>query len=179
MKVCKAILYVGLVLSAVAPVSFSGSALAQQDTSSNVVNGFNQVSKGKGLMIRVPVNAQGQEDGRLAEVRVPFDSAVSGNDVNQLAKAFDSSTSVAPAMFNITDDSSISIHTFGYGRYWNYNYYNAWQQPYYFYNYNWGYSYNNFSYGYRTPFCNTIYSPYVYNNFNYYGYRYYYYPAAW
>lgn len=176
MKICKAILSMAL---AVAPVILAGTASAQQDSSSNLVNGFSQVSQGKGLMVRVPVNAQGQEDGRLAEVRVPFSASVNSNDVNQLARAFDASTKISPSMFDVTNDSSTHLNFGGYGYGWNYGYYYGWQNPNYFYSYNWGYAYNNYTYVYATPYYSTYYAPYYYNNYNYYGYRYYYYPRGW
>lgn len=152
-----------------AVLSFTPFALANGgDSSSDVPGGFADVmEKTKGVMVRVPINASGQEDTNRAELRFyqRNDTVTKASDPKALwERAINPGNSPEVRGTNAPADSDSS--TWGW-----YNWYNVgWAYPYYYsyyyptfysyyYNYYWYYSY--------------------YSYWNYYDYRYYYYYYWW
>jgi hypothetical protein len=125
--------------------------------------GFKKAPEGQPrfVMVKVPVDAQGNEDLSAAESKVVADAQMT--DANAAAQAFASGESITLA--DELDQSS-SSESWGrrhwYWNGWNNGYYNgyvngAWatRNPYlYFNNYSYGYNYGNF-YNYRN--CNYYY----------------------
>jgi hypothetical protein len=155
-----------LLALAVASSLMTAQLVRADDTSADAPSGFGSViKKSKGVLLRVPVNAQGEENTNAAEMRfyqgenrleagerlpTAWDRAVAvdKNDEVVLGK---NTSSVNPA-----DDSS----TWG----WYHWHWNGWMQPFYYYYYVPTFYYYNFWYSY--PF---------YSFWNFGGYRYYYY----
>jgi hypothetical protein len=138
-------------------------ALAGDDSSADVSGGFAAlVAESQGVLIKVPVNADGAENTDAAEMRLNVSTSVS--DSTNLAAVFDTAVDVS-AQPQVSDadldrDSSTGWrHWNNYG--WRYNYYYSYRPAYYYYG-----NYYNYNYGYN----------YYYN---YYGYNYYYYRRCW
>lgn len=149
-------------------------AVADDDSSSDAPAGYLQKVEGAtAVIIKVPVNARGEEMTSAAEMRL-YTGAALQTGTNPSA-AFEASESVdhlkTASEDDINRDSSTwgwcSYRNYGYGYgYNNYGYYNNYQPYYYnygnYYNYGSPYSYNNY-----------------YNAYPYYGYRYYYYNPCY
>jgi hypothetical protein len=167
LRVCSIVLG----LPVVAP--FQASAA---DRDSNADAAARTVSTSEGVILRVPIDARGNENTDAAELR----SLGIGNSVGPdgLAKAWDSAIEMQPETIAPADSSSDSSTAW-----WGWNRWNGygWRSPYYYYNsytprFNYYGNYYNY-YGYSYP---TYSYPYYWNSYapygNYYGYRYYYYP---
>ena len=137
--------------------------------SSSAANSFHAtVKSAKGVVLRVPVNAQGQENTSAVVMRLyDGETRATANDA-KIEQIWNAGKSIG----NVPEVSEQAIQdgaTWGWNRYnyntgWNYgyNYYNYRPYGYYYGNY-YNYSYNN-------------YTPYYYTNYyGNYGYRYYYY----
>jgi hypothetical protein len=157
------------------PVAAATAGLADEDSSADAQARFTQtVEDAGGVVLRVPINEQGQELASAAEMRV-----VSG-DVDtstNLPEAFRTGVDAgqAPALGgdSSTDADSSTYGWYGgwrgYGWYPSY-YYNSYYPRYYSYGnyYNFGYPYyRNYYYNSYRPNWN------YYGLGNYYGYRYY------
>lgn len=138
--------------------SAPAALLANDDSSSDATGGFSQVvSSSEGVMIRVPVDAQGLENTDAAEMRVHVGPSIS--DSTSLPTAFESAVD-ASAQPQLSETDLNRDSSTGW-RHWN----------------NCGWQYNYY-YNYRPTYCNYG-SYYSYNYptyYNYCGYRYYYYP---
>ena len=141
---------------------WSGMVLGQtRDSSADANEGFvKKVEASKGVVIRVPVNEQGEENTQKAELRVHVNgtSVQSSSDVlNAWAQSADASKQQ-----EVKADETVDSSTCGW---WGYRY-NTWARPYYYTTYRPTYYY----YG--------SYYPYTYRyNYTSYGYRYYYYNS--
>lgn len=153
------------------------SAMAD-DRDSNADATFGSVSGSSGALVRVPVNANGDEDTNAAELRVFKGAAGAAVAPASLPTVWDDAVSMAPvtvAPANSSSDSSTN--------WWGWNNWGGrgWRSPYYYYyNYTPAFNYygNYYSYyGYSYPYYSYPSYYNVYYPFNgYYGYRYYYYP---
>jgi hypothetical protein len=157
----KALLLSGLVLA------WNGSMALGDSTDSNSMSqgGFAKaVSQAKGVVLRVEINAEGQENRESATMRVnTSQEQVTTADEVQTAFANGLSSDAQPQVSSI--DMARDSNTFGW---WHYRH-NGWAQPYYYY-YNYTPVYYNYGYSYN------FYNPYYYNVWSYpYSYRYYYY----
>lgn len=152
-----------------------------EDRDSNTDAVFQAVATSAGALVRVPVNANGDEDTNAAELRVYEPDAGSTAEVIaaslptvwEKSKSMELSTA-APA--DMSSDSSTSW--WGWNRWSGY----GWRQPYYYYNsyapvFNYYGSYYNY-YGYNYNTYPTYWNSYIPYN-NYYGCRYYYYPRSY
>lgn len=161
-------------LTVAALLSVGTVAVAQDDSSANAAGGYaDAVVASEGVVLRVPVDANGFENKAAAELRVTgaVDSATSA------VEAFEAGTAVAKdALFDVSSDSSTgrggyyggynnygcgwnSYNNYGYNsHYGNYNYY----QPTYTYNYT-----NTWSYTYSQTYTYYSYG----QNYNYYTYQ--------
>lgn len=130
------------------------------------------VQDSTGVVMKVPINAAGEELQSGTELRVvnATDMSTSSENLPNLWNiGVDSSKT--PQLDSSTDNGDSSTW-WGWNRWntnygWSNNYYSNWYQPTYYYygsNYNYGY-YNYYNY----------YQPYYYNGYNYAGCRYYYY----
>lgn len=160
-------------LAVCALISVSSSAvLADRDSSAIDSQALTSlVQESTGVVLKVPINAQGEELRSGTELRVVNAtnmSTRSENLPNVWSAGVDSSNT--PQVDSSTDSGDSS--TWGWNRWnnyygWSNNCYSNWYQPTYYYygtNYNYGY-YNYYNH----------YQPYYYNGYNYAGYRYYYY----
>jgi hypothetical protein len=137
------------------------------------------VEKSSGVVIRVPVNAEGRELIVGAEMRVV--EGVNAPTAGSLVSAWSTGADMtkAPQMDSSTDsDSSTSL--FGWNHWynnnwgWNHGYYNSYYSSYQPVYNNYGYSYS-----YGSPVYYNVYQPFNYNYLPTYscsGYGYYYYP---
>lgn len=158
-----------LVLALGLTVGFGSVAMADDDSSSDATGGFaHQVAESQGVIIQVPIDAQGDEltDEAVLRLHAGQDLSTSGD----FSAAFDAGQStVDQPQIDPSSDSSTS----GYG--WNSYRGRGWQNSYYYYN---SYRPTYYSYGnywnYSTPYYRNYY-----NVGNYYGYRYYYYGRCW
>lgn len=147
-------------------------AMADDDSSSDVPAGYlHKVEAATAVIIKVPVNARGEELTSAAEMRL-YSGANLQSGSNPIA-AFEASESVASLPTVTADDINRDSSTWGWCGYNNYGY-GGWYNNYYYsyqpYYYNYG-NYYNYSYGYA-------YNNY-YNAYPYYGYRYYYYNSCY
>lgn len=157
-----------------------GSALAFADTDSSAIDEralTAAVQQSSGVMMKVPVDAQGQELPGAAELRV-VNAESSSTDAANLPALWNTGVDASSAPqqdTNVTtgDGDSSTNRFWGWNRWrggwgWTPNVYYNWYRPVYvnrgvYYNYGRPYYYNN-------------YYPYNYRGYNYWGYRYYYYP---
>jgi hypothetical protein len=159
-------------------MTLAGPAFADGDSSADADGGFhNQVSASTAVILRVPINAAGEELSDRAEMRLYSGAPVSTN--GDFATAFDGATPLTGQPTLPADgDSSTS---FGYG--WSgYGYgYGGWCSPYTYASYSPYYSYYGSSWGFGSPYYSNYYG-YGYGRSDCYGYnnwRYYYYPRYW
>jgi len=177
-------------LTVAAMFSVGTAALAQDDSSTNAAGGYAEtVVASEGVVLRVPVDANGFENKAAAELRITgaVDSA------NAAVEAFEAGTAVAKdALFDVSSDSSTGRGGYygGYNSYgcgWNsYSHYGynshygsySYYQPTYTYNYTnrWSYSHSNTyssnSYGQRYNYYS--YTPshrYCGNSYSSWGHR--------
>ncbi len=136
------------------------------------------VENSGGVMIRVPVDAEGHELSSAAEMRVT--SSVDAATLAALPTAWNSGLDMttAPLLDSSTDSDSSTSH-YGWNQ-WN-NSYSGWNNN----NYNQNSCYNNYrpiysnyghQYSYGTPRYYNTYQPFNYGNYSCHGYSYYYYP---
>jgi hypothetical protein len=148
-----------------------GAPLAQaaddRDTSADASHAA--VSDSGGVILRVPINAQGEENTDAAELAVTSQSGdVPASQLPQVwtdATVMDRSTAIAQDSSTSSDSS-----TWGWSRWYGY----GWRSPYYYSYYTPSYRY----YGSYYPYYGSYYGYYP-SYYNYYGYRYYYYPRYW
>ncbi len=130
------------------------------------------VASSAGVVLRVPIDAEGRELQSAAELRVVKNSD-SSTQASELSDLWESGVDAAAAtQVDSSTDSGDSSTRRGWNRWhrnngWNHNYYNTWYRPVY---YNYGYTYN-----YRYVNNYNYYRPSYYNGHNVWGYRYYYY----
>lgn len=148
------------------------------DRDSNADATFHSVSDSTGVLLRVPIDAHGDEDTNAAELRVltiePGRAVTADSLPHEWANArtMDLNTA-APG------DSSVDSSTSWWG--WNNWCGYGWRSPYHYY-YNYTPSFNYYGDHYRyAGYSHPNYSyPSYYNSYrphgNYYGYRYYHYP---
>lgn len=164
------------VLSVAMTAGLSATAFSQGDSSADA-SGFSDVQASTGVMIRVPINAQGQELSSAAELRVYKDSDTSAPA--DLFSAFAAATAVNSSQVASAGDTSTSYGDNGWDDYRGGSYYNnygsnrygGWQSNNYYYNYQPTYNYYGNCYSYSRPYYHDYYS----HGGGYYGYRYYYY----
>jgi hypothetical protein len=147
------------------------------DSSADAAAGFHRtLSAASGIMIRVPHNANGDENTNAAELRV-YSGHDSVTDGTNLQTVWNEATPAPEQQHGVTDaDVTRDSSTWGwYGNYgynnWGYNnyYYGYGYQNYgYYYNWNPCYYYSGSYYNYGYPYS------YGYGNYNYYYYPYYY-----
>lgn len=159
-----------LAMTSVVAVADDSSAIDSSTISAAVQNST-------GLMIRVPVDAQGRELQAAAELRV-VNAQDSSTEASNLPSLWSSGvdTTKAPQLDSSTDNSDSSTRRWGWSTWyggwgWNTNYYYNWYTPTYWY--------GNYSWNYGNPYYYNYYSPYYYNGYNCWGYRYYYYGRRW
>jgi len=165
-------LLVSLVLALASPALADGHG---GDSSADVDGGFHAVvSQADAVMIRVPIDKDGREDGRAAQVRV-YESSSTARPTDLKAawdRAIDGTQApvinTAPAAGT---DGSSSTNWCGWYPYQ----YNGWYPSYYYYSYQPSYYY----YGNYWRFGNPSYWNYYTYGYPYYGYRYYYYSRWW
>lgn len=134
------------------------------------------VRSSTGAMIKVPFDAQGNENTNAAELRVvraPPSESVTSRDLPEIwASGIAMSRSTAVSADTSTDSST---NWWGWRNWYGYGY-----QPYYYYNYYRPY-YNYYGDYYNYGYYN--YYPLYYNYYNSYGsnygWRYYYYNSYW
>jgi hypothetical protein len=155
-----------LLALAVASTLMFPQLVRANDTSANAPSGFGSViQKSKGVILRVPVNADGEENTDASEIRfVQEDSRLEASE--RLPSAWDRAVAVDKkdeavlgkntVSKNPADDSS----TWG----WYYWHWNGWMRPFYYYYYVPTFYYFNYWYSYP-----------VYSFWNFGGFRYYYY----
>ena len=140
-----------------------------------------QISNSQGVIVRVPVNAQGQEDSRAAELRVQLgDAPLSSAQDSVTAWNSALSTSSMPVVGGDVNSDTSTHGNDGYegnGYGWQNYRGNGYVDSYYYNNYSPSYYYGGgYSYNYGRP----SYYDYNYNYGGYYNcYRYYYYPRYW
>jgi hypothetical protein len=129
---------------------------------------FNEVTEAQGVVLRVPVNAAGEENTSLAEMRLHTEGMIVEEGSNALEQAWEESLSLE-GMNTLGDQQINDVSTRGWYNYRN----NGYRSAYYYYNYRPYYrNYNRYYNNYYRPYTYTSYrNPY------YYGYRYYYYPS--
>jgi hypothetical protein len=156
----------GLVLGAA--LAFAMPAYADGDSSSDSAGGFGQtLDAAEGVIVKVPINAQGEELTDAAEVvfHDGNDISTSGDFESAFAQGVNATNQANVSDADISRDSSTSGW---YGRNscgWQRNYYYSYQPTYYYYG-----RYVTYSvYSYRN----------YYNVGPYYGYRYYYHRRCW
>jgi hypothetical protein len=152
-------------LSLAALLLVAGGARAQDDSSANLPGGFGEViAKTRGVVVRVPINARGEENTAGAEKRFyQGDEAVTKSTAPEELWAASKPAGASPEVMG-TNAPAGDSSTWG----WYYWYNTGWYYPYYF------------SYYYPTYYWN--YNYYYYNyywNWSWYGYRYYYYYSYW
>jgi hypothetical protein len=147
------------------------------DSSADAGANFHDVvATSQAAMIRVPVNAAGDEDTSSAEIRVYAGPAVNGQPADFRAawdRAADGNTQ---PVVNGGDSSTNG----GYGYYGWYNPYRSygWYGNYYT-SYYPSYYYSGYYYNYGSPYYYDYSNSWYYGNgYNYY-YRYYWYPRNW
>ena len=153
----------GAALMLVSPTGFAQDDLGD-DTSADVDAGFfAKLDQSKGVVLRVPINAAGEENATKAELRI--DEGQFDEDRPQdLETVWRHGESVSTQPQITDEDIERDSSTWGWHRYR----YNSWVRPYYYYSY-----YRpSFYYGgyYRTTYYTYTPSYYACN-----GYRYYYY----
>lgn len=168
---------------------FGTAALADGDSNADVGQAFAaQLEQSEGVIVRVPVNAQGQEDSTSAEMRV----LTSGQNVaspEAAATAFDQGLDASTgSVLNFDSDSSTSHSSRdSYG----WNSWNSGNNGYSGNNYSNSYYYNSYqptyhcgssySYNYSRPVYYN-YTPRVYSSYGYWEYHpynYYHYSRRW
>ena len=136
------------------------------------------VKSSSGVMIRVPVDAQGRELAAASELRVVSDVATASDSAKLpeiWAKGVDATSN--PQVDSSTNSDS-STNRWGWNTWRPYNY--GWYNSYYYNYYTPGYYYNGYTWNYGAPYYYNYYNPYVYNNvYPAWGWRYYYYPRGW
>lgn len=147
-----------VILAAV--LGLSQTAFGQRDSSSDANGGFvKKVKAAKGVMIRVPVNAEGQENAAKAELRLH----VKGKEIKgqeDLVSAWNQSEKSADKNV-VNKGETIDGSTHGW---WGYRY-RRWVRPYYYYyNYTPTYYYygTTYTYSYRTYWSTPYYRYYYY-----------------
>ena len=145
--------------------TFASPLFADGDTSADASRGFGAlIQETKGVILRVPINAQGEENTNAVEVRFVTNTVNTGD--SSTAVTLWDSAKVPPnsAEFQGTNAPDRDSSTWGWYNWYGY----GWRNPYYYYSYYPTYYYYGNYYSYR---------PYWYYN-SYYGnywYRYYYY----
>ena len=143
-----------------APISLNAYANDSDSSSSaDFAAALNVVKSSNGVILRVQINDQGQENTVTADLRVYTGDEVKPED---LPKAFEKSVEASKQPV-ATGSGDSSTSWWG----WNNWYGSGWYNPYYYYSYNPYYYYGSY-YNYGNPY----YYNYWYGN---YGYRYYYY----
>lgn len=140
-----------------------------RDGASDAANGFlAKVQGANAVVLRVPVNAQGEENTSAATMRLYAGETRATANSSAIETIWNSSTDIGNVP-KVTDQSIRDGATWGWGGYrsnygWQggYNYYNYRPYAYYYGNY-----YNYTNYGYNNPYYYTNYT-------GNYGYRYYY-----
>jgi hypothetical protein len=160
--------------------TLAAPAFAQGDSSADADAGFhNQVAASTAVILRVPINAKGEELSDKAEMRLYNGAPVSTS--GDFATAFETSTSLAGQPVLTTGADGDSSTSYGYGWSGYGNGYGGWCSQYYYSSYTPSYTYGSSSWGYSRPYYNDYYG-YGYNRPGCYGYndwRYYYYPRHW
>lgn len=146
------------------------------DSSADASAGFHtSVEASQAVMIRVPVNANGEEDTTAAAIRVYTGPQVTGTP-SDFATAWNSAVDgTSQPVVNTAGDSSTSMFNGGYYGWYNPYRYNGWYSNYYsnyYPQYYYSGSYYNYGYPYYSNYSNNWYYG---NGYNYY-YRYYWYP---
>jgi hypothetical protein len=151
-----------LKLSLLFPLFFVSSYLSANDDSSAKAKKFlPYLEASKAAILRVPLNANGEEMTSSAEMRVYVGEAISSQADFEPTEAWSQSVNVGNREVNASDrvdDHSTFGFFFGWRPYRSYYYYRSYYP---------NYSYGNYNYYYR---------PYSYYNNCNDGYRYYYYP---
>lgn len=163
-----ALLVAGLVClgtAASASASVTGDGEETVEASSQAEGGFDAVVKeSSAVVLRVPINAKGEENTSAAEIRLINGSPSMSEQA--LVGAFDSAESMADVPV-VDSEETVDVSTCGWNSYYGYGgwqpsyYYSSYQPTYYSYG-----SYYNYSYS-------QSYSYYGYNSYGYAGYRYY------
>lgn len=150
-------------------LTFAVPALADgpTDTSSDVAQGFlADVQATKAVVIRVPINEQGEENTSAAMMRM-YQGDTDLSQGQEIVDAFTSGKSVdSQPTFSDTPTDSSTWGWYGYRGY-------GWRSPYYYYGYRPYAYYGGYSYRYYTPSYYSYYGSY----YPYSGYRYYYYSC--
>jgi hypothetical protein len=145
-------------LALAAPVAYGWDG----DTSADVDGFASTLNNAPGVVLRVPIDAEGRENSSSAELRVAERTVASPEEV-ETAFARGLATTGQPQITG--QDISTDSSTCGF---FSYQYNWGWSPAYYYYNYTPTYYSGGYYYTYTTPY-------YYYSNFDY-GYRYYYYP---
>lgn len=159
------VLGMGLTLAAMTAPAFAGD-----DSSSDAAGGFGaQLDQANGVIVRVPINAQGDELTDAAELRMHAgqDMSTSGDFEAAFAAGTDATSQPNVTAADVSRDSSTSGWYGDYSRScgWQHNYYYSYQPTYYYSGDYWRYQTNCYR-DYRGGFG---------DDNRYYGYRYYYY----
>jgi hypothetical protein len=147
-------------------------ALAQSDTDADAPDGFTDVMNAtRGVIVRVPVNARGEENTSAAKMRffqeaTPVTKASDGRAV--WSRSIDPGDSAAVRGTNlphrVVGPTNRDSSTWGWYNWWGY----GWAQPYYF------------SWWYPTFYWNNYYWQFNYGwSWWYSGYNYYWYYWWW
>jgi hypothetical protein len=155
---------IALLVTMSAPISAqnpppAGDSNADARTFSQTVNAS------PGIIIRVPINARGEEDTSSSEMRmVPTTAAPTSGD--SVPTAWDAATDVSAVPQIGGGDSNTDSSTWGWHRWRG----GGWHQPWYYNTYQPRYYWNTYNWYYSTP--NYYYSDWYSNC------RYYYYPRT-
>jgi hypothetical protein len=146
------------VISATAFLLYPGFSNASDSTASS--DKFSdQVEWSEGVILRVEVNADGEENGNTAQMRMDVGEVPSGSNI---IDAWDHALKIDDQPVVAEEDFNNGLSTRGWNPYRN----DRWYRPYYYNNIYRPYYYNyNYRYNYYRPY---------YNDYN--NYRYYYYP---
>lgn len=158
----KTLLYAGIL----GTVLMTQAAYADSDSSADVAEGFvATLEEAPGLILRVNINQQGQEDTGSAVMKVATQKVQSAA---QLQQAFDKGKDTSSQPQITQKDIEADSSTFGF---FPIRFSFGWQQPYYYSNYYPNYYYGGYYYNYGRPY-------YHYNNWGHH-HRYYYYPRRY
>lgn len=154
-------------------------AFANSDSSAVDANAMATVVKSsKGVMIRVPVNEQGQELAAGSEMRVVNDAATSSDTAKSVwDNGLDASKGPRVDSSTSADSSTHGWRRWGWNNWVGYNW--GWYAPYYYTTYYPTYYYGDYVYNYGVPTYYNYYAPGYYYSYPAWGYRYYYYPRGW
>ncbi len=147
------------------------------DSSADVRGGFaNAMLKTKGVIVTVPVNAAGEENTDLAQMRV-YEGNAPVKTAEDVSTAWTNARDIktlpgASEAVDLDKDSSTFFHRHWVGCGWRAPlYYATYYQP--------VFTYQTVAYTYVQPVYYAYYQPVVYAGYSYWGYRTYFYASAW